>query len=81
MCKQHMHTTLLPVFSEAARAILGASLPNGCHTLVEQVGWELMGTSPLGGRFCFIACWQVVQNGTRVSGGAQPQVHVNFRLD
>lgn len=56
------------------------SWPSAHHTLVEQIGWWLMGASRFGGHFCFIACWQVVQNGARVFGGAQPQVHVNFGL-
>lgn len=56
------------------------SLPSGHHTLVEQVGWGLIGTSHFGGHFCFVACWQVVQNGTWVFGGAQPEVYINFCL-
>lgn len=33
-----------------------------------------------GGCFCFIARWQIVQNGIGVSGGTQPQIYVNFCL-
>lgn len=55
-------------------------LPSGQHTLVDQVGWRVSGDSHFGGHFCFIAGWQVVQNGTGVFGRAQPQVHVDFRL-
>lgn len=39
-----------------------------------------MGARCFGGRFCFIARWQIVQNGIGVSGGTQPQIYVNFCL-
>lgn len=39
-----------------------------------------MGARCFGGRFCFIARWQIVQNGIGVSGGTQPQIYINFCL-
>lgn len=40
-----------------------------------------MGARCFRGHFCFIARWQIVQNGIGVSGGTQPQIYVNFCLD
>lgn len=70
----------LPMFSQKPTRHLTTLFAQGHHTVVEQVSRGLIGTSHFRGHFCVIACWQVVQNGAGVSGGAQPQVHVHFRL-
>lgn len=76
MFKQLTHVTLF-IFPEARQRYL---MTLTAHTLVEQVVWGLTGINYFGGHLCFIACWQVVQNGTRVPDGTQPQVHVDFCL-